>query len=200
MFKLEYDWQIVGLIEDVEFGPDFPPLPATTSQKPPRFYAMADNATIFTKLERESLARICDILTDFHLLSGLTCNMEKTTLIQFGVDAPIPPDDIVELGFEIQNEIKLLELKRKSNCSNYVISKKELEDSVDSQIRFWRRFNFLLTGRISVSKTFMYSQLNYIGCFLPIKMDRLNSIENKIEAFVKGPLNISKERMTLSRE
>ncbi len=84
--------------------------------------------------------------------------------------------------------------------AHYVISKGELEDKVDSQIRFWHRFNLSLPGRISVSKTFMYSQLNYIGCFLPIESDRLASIENKIEAFVRGPLNISKERMTLTRE
>ncbi len=199
MFKLEYDRQVVGIIEEVEFGPDFPALPATTSQKPPRVYAMADDATVLTKMERESLVRIRDILTEFHLLSGLTCNIEKTTLMQFGTDEPVP-DDIIDIGFEIQNEIKLLGLKINSTCSNYVISKNELEDKVDSQIRFWHRFDLSSPGRISVSKTFMYSQLNYIGCFLPIETDRLTSIENKIEAFVRGPLNISKERMTLSRE
>ncbi len=35
---------------------------------------------------------------------------------------------------------------------------------------------------------------------MPIEAGRLSSIEDKIEAFVRGPLNISKERMTLSRE
>ncbi len=51
-----------------------------------------------------------------------------------------------------------------------------------------------------MSKTFMYSQLNYIGCFLPIETERLVNIENSIEQYVRGPLNISKERMTLTRE
>jgi hypothetical protein len=46
----------------------------------------------------------------------------------------------------------------------------------------------------------MYSQLNYIGCFLPIETECLVNIENSIEQYVKGPLNISKERMTLTRE
>ncbi len=71
---------------------------------------------------------------------------------------------------------------------------------VQSQIRFWQRFDLSLTGRISVSKTLMYSQLNYLGCFLPIDDIQLTSIENKIEDYVKGPLNIAKERMTLTRE
>ncbi len=124
-----YDGLIAGLIDDV----DFPPLPVTILQKPPRVYAMADDATVLTKMERDSLARILDILTDFHLISGLTCNIEKKILMQFGSDAPVP-DNIVELGFEVQNEIKLLGLKIKNSCSNYDISKHELEDRVDSQI------------------------------------------------------------------
>jgi hypothetical protein len=46
----------------------------------------------------------------------------------------------------------------------------------------------------------MYSQINYLGCFLPISDDKILNFENIIENYVKGPLNISKERMTLSRE
>jgi hypothetical protein len=51
-----------------------------------------------------------------------------------------------------------------------------------------------------VAKTFMYSQLNYIGCFLPIEQEWVDLFENLVENYVKGPLNISKERMTLQRE
>jgi hypothetical protein len=39
-----------------------------------------------------------------------------------------------------------------------------------------------------------------MGCFLPIETERLVNIENGIVQYVKGPLNISKERMTLTRE
>jgi hypothetical protein len=51
-----------------------------------------------------------------------------------------------------------------------------------------------------VAKTFMYSQLNYIGCFLPLEQNWIDLFENLIENYVKGNLNISKERMTLQRE
>jgi hypothetical protein len=119
--------------------------------------------------------------------------------MQFGSNDPVPID-IVDLGFDIQNEIKLLGLKIKNNCSDYSISKNDLEEKVQSQIRFWGRFDLSLPGRILVSKTFMYSQINYLGCFLPLDLARLTNIENKIEEYVRGPLNISKERMTLTRE
>ncbi len=46
----------------------------------------------------------------------------------------------------------------------------------------------------------MYSQLNYIGCFLPIEQTWIDLFENLVENYVKGTLNISKERMTLQRE
>ncbi len=46
----------------------------------------------------------------------------------------------------------------------------------------------------------MYSQLNYIGCFLPIEQFWIDLFENLVENYVKGPLNISKERMALQRE
>jgi hypothetical protein len=119
--------------------------------------------------------------------------------MQFGSNKPVP-QNILELGFDVKNEVKLLGLKIESNCSNYSASKNDIEDKILSQIRFWNRFDLSLPGRISVSKTFMYSQLNYIGCFLPIETERLVNIENSIEQYVKGPLNISKERMTLTRE
>ncbi len=75
-----------------------------------------------------------------------------------------------------------------------MIAKKKYRAKLDSGT------GLTLPGRISVSKTFMYSQLNYIGCFLPIETERLVAIENSIEHYVRGPLNISKERMTMTRE
>jgi hypothetical protein len=199
LFKLEFDLQIAGLVPEVTLPNDFPPLPDNVSQVPPKVYAMADDATVLTRMDFDSLVRIRQILVDFQNLSGLACNVEKTTLMQFGSNEPVP-QNILNLGFDVKNEVKLLGLKIDSNCSNYSASKNEIEEKIAAQIRFWNRFELSLPGRISVSKTFMYSQLNYIGCFLPIETERLTNIENSIENYVKGPLNISKERMTLTRE
>jgi hypothetical protein len=199
LFKLEYDLQIAGLTEQVELGPDFPPRPVELPQVPPKVYAMADDATLLTCMDRDSLLRVREILAGFENLSGLACNVEKTTLMQFGVNDPIP-EEIVNLGFDIKNEVKLLGLKIKNDCNNYTLSKTEIEERIRSQIRFWARFDLSLPGRITVAKTFMYSQLNYIGCFLPLEQNWIDLFENLIENYVKGNLNISKERMTLQRE
>jgi hypothetical protein len=46
----------------------------------------------------------------------------------------------------------------------------------------------------------LYSQLNYLGCFLPVHDDVLQTWSNLIENYVMGPLNIAKSRRYLSRE
>jgi hypothetical protein len=199
LFKLEYDLQIAGLTERVELGPDFPPLPPNVSQVPPRVYAMADDATMLIRMEKESLERIRNILVDFEHLSGLSCNVEKTTLMQFGNNEPVP-ENITRIGFDIKSELTLLGLKIQNNCSTYSASKNHIEEKIRNQVNFWNRFDLSLPGRVSVSKTFMYSQLNYLGCFLPLEQYRILNIESIIEGFVRGNLNISKARMTLPRK
>jgi hypothetical protein len=160
---------------------------------------MADDATVLVRMERKSLLRIHSILADFELLSGLTCNVEKTTLMQFGSNDPVPAD-IREIGFDVKMKLTLLGFKIQNSCSTYSASKDSIEERISNQINFWIRFDLSLPGRVSVSKTFMYSQLNYLGCFLPMERIRISNIENLIEGYVRGPLNISKARMTLPRE
>jgi len=65
--------------------------------------------------------------------------VDKTTLMQIGSLEPIPAD-VRSLGFDIQNEVKLLGLKIKNN-GNYDESIDNMELNISSQIRFWSRFN-----------------------------------------------------------
>jgi len=146
LLKLEYDLQILGLIDEVEIPDCLLPLPEGISQVPPKVYALAGDATVLTRMDYNSLLRIKSILQDFHALSGLECNVDKTTLMQIGSLEPISPQ-IGALGFDIQNEVKLLGLKIKNN-GNYDASIDNIELSISSQIRFWNRFNLSLPGRI----------------------------------------------------
>jgi hypothetical protein len=146
-----------------------------------------------------SLRRIRDLLIEFKLISGLECNVEKTTLMQIGSNDPVSRE-VVDLGFDIQDEVKLLGLKIKKNCNYYLESVNDIENKIRNQIRFWGRFDLSLPGRVSIAKTFLYSQINYLGCFLPIGDEKINIFETLIEDYVRGSLNISKERMTLTRE
>jgi hypothetical protein len=136
LFKLEYDLQIAGLTERVELGPDFLPLPFNVSQVPPRVYAMADDATMLIKMEKDTLVRMRKILADFEHLSGLSCNVEKTTLMQFGSNEPVP-ENIKSIGFDVKSDLTLLGLKIQNNCSAYSVSKDHIEEKIITQINFW---------------------------------------------------------------
>jgi len=76
-----------------------------------------------------------------------------------------------------------------SNNINLIIEK------IQKQSNYWRRFNLSLPGRISIAKTFLYSQINYLGCFLPITQDDVKRISSIIENFVCGKLKIAKQRI-----
>jgi hypothetical protein len=147
----------------------------------------------------KSLTRVKSILLDFGCISGLECNVEKTILMQVGSREAINPD-IVALGFDIRNEITLLGLIIENDSESYKKSFEKISNAIRREINFWVRFNLSLPGRIAISKAMMYSQINYLGCFLPFDDAFIVQWSDLIENFVSGPLNISKARRYLSRE
>jgi hypothetical protein len=54
--------------------------------------------------------------------------------------------------------------------------------------------------RLASFKSMLYSQINYLGCFLPMPDNITEMISNLIVNFVKGNLNIAKKRLFLSVE
>ncbi len=59
----------------------------------------------------------------------------------------------------------------------------------------WLPYKLSLPGRINIAKSLMYSQINYLGCFLPFPAGFITSIDNSITNFVKGKLNVAKKRL-----
>jgi hypothetical protein len=68
-------------------------------------------------------------------------------------------------------------------------------NKVINQISIWRPFNLSLPGRISIAKSMLYSQINYLGCFMPLSEETVAELDNLIINFVKGNLNIARKRM-----
>jgi Fe2+ transport system protein FeoA len=65
---------------------------------------------MIVKLEYETLLRIKVILEEFGLMSGLICNVEKTSLLPIGTQMRID-DRIRDLGFTIAEKITVLGLE-----------------------------------------------------------------------------------------
>jgi len=146
------------------------------------------------KLCAENLLRVTEILNAFSTISGLKCNIEKTHLMQIGSEEEIN-NSISDVGFAITNEITVLGMVLCNNVPEmFARNLNIIRDKVVKQIDFWRRFNLSLPGRINVAKSLIYSQLNYLGCFMPTRKDFCSGIDDMICNFVRGNMNIGKKR------
>jgi hypothetical protein len=166
ILKLTFDLQIEGIVEYPEIPVNLPPLPRTVSTYARKVSAYADDASLIVKCSYANLVRIKEILEDFGIMSGLVCNVEKTVLLPIGADTVID-ENIRALGFAVVDSVTILGLEIDRNGytpSNF----DKIIDKIRKQIAIWRPFNLSLPGRISVSKTMLYSQINYLGCFLPL--------------------------------
>ena len=154
---------------------------------------LADDTTTCTVLEFESLSTLKNILSEFGRFSGLKCNVEKSSILQIGNCIPVT-EEINSLGFTFVDKFTLLGLDISNNflqlqqCHDKTVAK------IESLVRFWSRFKLSLPGRISISKTLLLSQVNYLGCIIMPTRAQLNAIANIVENFVKGTLPVAKNR------
>ena len=131
-----------------------------------------------------SLRRLKEILSDFRTLSGLITNYKKTALMRIGNLEGPPPREIVDLGFIITNSIKLLGFNI-SNEENILESNfTPIRQKIKSIIRFWDQFYLSLHGKITIYKTLLLPQLNYIGTILMPTDDMLIALSEIMEKFL----------------
>jgi hypothetical protein len=160
--------------------------------------SLADDNTVITLLTRESLMAVKTILHDFGNISGLQCNYDKTVLL------PImePTNDelllISEAEFRTVDSIKLLGMDITRHFSDVERNFIRIKNKIIEQVRYWERFKLCLAGRLSTAKTYLVSQLNYLGCvFIPPKQI-LDEIQEIINNFIKKNLKIAGDRITIS--
>ncbi len=198
ILKLTFDLQIEGIVEFPTIPDNVPPPPRTVSTYTRKVSAYADDASLIVKCNYNNLLRVKNILEEFGNMSGLVCNVEKTVLLPIGNNTVID-DNILTLGFTVAEKLTILGLEIDKNGftnSNY----RKIIDKIRNQISIWRPFNLSLPGRISIAKTMLYSQINYLGCFLPMQDDTMSVMEDLIVSFVKGSINIAKKRVFLPVE
>ncbi len=187
--------QIEGLIDFPPVPDNAPPPRVTVSTYTRKIYAYADDANLIVKMNFENLSRIKTILEEFGIMSGLVCNVEKTSILPIGEQFQID-DRIHGLGFTIVDKLTVLGLE--INRDGYTEKNfTNIRKKICNQISSWRPFNLSLPGRINIAKSLLYSQINYLGCFLPVPEATINDWDKLITDFVKGKLNIAKKRLYL---
>jgi hypothetical protein len=145
------------------------------------------------KLEFDTLSRIKEILEHFGIISGLRCNVDKTNLLPIGENIIID-NRIHELGFNIVDNLTVLGLEIDRNGATEK-NFSRVTDKIKALIANWKPYNLSLPGRINIAKSMLYSQINYLGCFLDFPPECISNIEKAITDFVKGKLNVAKTRL-----
>ncbi len=158
--------------------------------------SFADDNSTATTATLESLGNLKNFVEEFAVFSGLHSNAEKTTLLQIGTVAPLQ-NAILELGFNVVENVTLLgltvdnDLSFMSNYFEGIIAK------IQNIIEYWERFYLSLAGRISVCKTFMLSQIGYIGSILSPTNNQMKRLQDLMDKFCLGTLRIAKKKLYL---
>ncbi len=73
-------------------------------------------------------------------------------------------------------------------------------DKIESLIHFWERFKLSLPGRISIIKTLLVPQLNYLGCILTPSDTIVKNIQLALDSFALKGIVVSTDRRYLLPE
>jgi hypothetical protein len=140
----------------------------------------------------EAVRCILNILNRFGDLSGLYINVDKTHIMITGKEWEGP--EVIE-GIKIQKECKLLGVHIDNKCKNLSKNWQHCITKISGIIKYWNRYNLTLTGRILVSKTFLISQVSFYLGILPLDTNAGNIIEQMIEKYAIGKLQIARDRI-----
>jgi hypothetical protein len=135
-------------------------------------------------------------MEDFAIFSGLHSNAEKTTLLRIGTAAPLH-NGILELGFNVVDSVTLLGLTIDNDLSFMTDYFEGTIAKIQNIIEYWERFHLSLAGRISVCKTFMLSQIGYIGSILSPTNNQCKRLQDLTDKFCLGTMRIAKKKLYL---
>ena len=119
-------------------------------KKESRSKTFADDTTIFLERSERNLRNATKYIIQFHSISGLACNLDKTVVIPIGQntnkkDILCPDlgmewdDTFTVLGFTIDNTLKHLD-------KNF----KKIKVKIQNQIMLWKPYNLFLRGRLTI--------------------------------------------------
>jgi hypothetical protein len=126
----------------------------------------ADDGTVLAKVSDTVFPRIWEILEDFENLSGLRCNIEKSMVLPVGYDNNEIPVQILNSGFRVVQKVNILGAEITNNANDLSQNFEKVIRKVSAIKNYWIRYRLSLAGRITVAKTFMLSQIGYLGAII----------------------------------
>jgi hypothetical protein len=104
-------------------------------------------------------------------------------------------NEILDLGFVFTDKITLLGFTLQNYGDITAANFNNIILKIDKLIRFWDRFFLSLPGKITIYKTFLISQINYVASIFTPNEEQLVCLENKLELFVTKGFSLSKDRI-----
>jgi hypothetical protein len=108
-----------------------------------------------------------------------------------GTQKKIPTD---MSGFVLSDSIKLLGMNITRDLNNVDDIFIDIGEKILGLILFWSRFRLSLPGRISILKTLLVPELNYLGCILSPSNLVIKNIQEMLDDFALGGIRMNKSR------
>jgi hypothetical protein len=157
--------------------------------------SFADDSSNLIALSVDSLSALKDVLHEFKIISGLSCNIEKSFVMRIGDLSGDLSEDIINLGFTFTDKLTLLGFQLQNYGDIAASNFEKIGTKIDNLIRFWERFYLSLPGKLTIYKTFLLSQINYFAAAFTPGEHILNNLEKKMEQFVTKGFSVAKNRI-----
>ena len=152
-----------------------------------RISQFADDTNMFI-LNNERNLRLCmNILEEFHLISGLKINMDKTKVVKFGKNRDSSDNICPDLNLLWTKKFTSLGIEYDAtdldNITDLNIEPKLIE--IQKLIRIWQLRNLTIVGKITIIKSLLISKFIHILLSLPSPKETLfNKIESLFNLFL----------------
>jgi hypothetical protein len=203
IFKIELDPGIRRIDLDSEMGmePAEDPIPVPivndneSNFETGKNESFADDSTTCTYFEYDDLNCLKNILIQFSGISGLKCNFDKTSIMRIGnLDGEVDRR-ILDLGFEIVDNCKLLGFKFSNRDTLADSNAPQLIEKIKNTVRFWTPLNLSVAGKITIAKTLILPLFIYYGTIINFSQHQIDEMEGAIERYVTRGLNIAKDKI-----
>ena len=144
-----------------------------------RSETFADDTTIYIERTPTNLRNAVKYLSEFASISGLQCNLEKTSVIPIGTEMDITEDNILcpDLNLKWETEFTILGFNIDNKLQKINTNFDKCNDKVKSLIVKWRAYGLSVNGRVTIAKSLLLPQYTYVYLECQNKFDELAKVE-----------------------
>jgi hypothetical protein len=199
IFRIEFDPNIKQLVP-VEEAPREDLAPAVRYKgeglgQTSKNESFADDSSNLIAFSLGSLQALKSVLDEFRIISGLSRNLEKSFVMRIGNLEGNISHEIRELGFSFVDKINLLGFTLQNYGDMTATNYEKVNAKIDNLIRFWERFFLSLPGKITIYKSFLIPQINYVATVLSPNQNTLLAMEKKMEQFVTKGFSLARGKI-----